>query len=127
VKQRWGTVRPHGLWNRQRCALAGIIGPWDFEAAASLDEARYRMSAFKQGGPQQESAVMMQCIARSRDDTTKPHRRPLTCTAEPLPDCFRNVFNNERPHEGLNNQTLPSSLYRASTATTAQAAGIQLN
>lgn len=48
-----------------------------------------------------------------KEDTTKPPAASLRAQQSRF-DRFRHVFNNERPHEGLNNQT-PSSLYRAST------------
>lgn len=48
-----------------------------------------------------------------KEDTMKPLSASLSRTAEALQQ-LRYVFNNERPHEGLNNQT-PASLYAPSS------------
>ena len=44
-----------------------------------------------------------------KEDTTKPPAASLRAQQSRF-DNFRYVFNNERPHEGLNNQ-VPASLY----------------
>ena len=44
-----------------------------------------------------------------KEDTTKPPASSLRAQQRRF-DNFRYVFNNERPHEGLNNQ-VPASLY----------------
>ena len=44
-----------------------------------------------------------------KEDTTKPPAASLRAQQSRF-DHFRYVFNNERPHEGLNNQ-VPASLY----------------
>lgn len=48
-----------------------------------------------------------------KEDTTKPPAASLRAQQSRF-DNFRNVFNNERPHEGLNNQ-VPASLYHPSS------------
>jgi hypothetical protein len=45
-----------------------------------------------------------------KEDTTKPPAASLRAQQSRF-DNFRYVFNNERPHEGLNNQ-VPASLYQ---------------
>jgi hypothetical protein len=47
-----------------------------------------------------------------KDDTTKPPAASLRAQQSRF-DNFRYVFNNERPHEGLNNQ-VPATLYMPS-------------
>jgi transposase InsO family protein len=47
-----------------------------------------------------------------KEDTTKPPASSLRAQQSRF-DNFRYVFNNERPHEGLNNQ-VPASLYHPS-------------
>ena len=48
-----------------------------------------------------------------KEDTTKPPAASLRAQQSRF-DNFRYVFNNERPHEGLNNQ-VPASLYHPSS------------
>jgi hypothetical protein len=48
-----------------------------------------------------------------KEDTTKPPAASLRAQQSRF-DNFRYVFNNERPHEGLNNQ-VPASLYQSSS------------
>ena len=48
-----------------------------------------------------------------KEDTTKPPAALLRAQQSRF-DNFRYVFNNERPHEGLNNQ-VPASLYHPSS------------
>ena len=48
-----------------------------------------------------------------KEDTTRPPAASLRAQQSRF-DNFRYVFNNERPHEGLNNQT-PASLYYPSS------------
>jgi hypothetical protein len=48
-----------------------------------------------------------------KEDTTKPPAASLRAQQSRF-DNFRYVFNNERPHEGLNNQ-VPASLYQPSS------------
>src|ERR1700738_4240689 len=45
-----------------------------------------------------------------KEDTTKPPALTLRLQQKKF-DRFRQIFNHERPHEGLNNET-PASLYR---------------
>jgi len=47
------------------------------------------------------------------EDTTRPPAASLRAQQSRF-DNFRHVFNNERPHEGLNNQ-VPASLYTPSS------------
>jgi transposase InsO family protein len=48
-----------------------------------------------------------------KEDTTKPPALTLRLQQKKF-DCFRQIFNHERPHEGLNNET-PASLYQRSS------------
>ena len=48
-----------------------------------------------------------------KEDTTKPPALTLRLQQKKF-DRFRQVFNHERPHEGLNNET-PANLYRRSS------------
>jgi transposase InsO family protein len=48
-----------------------------------------------------------------KEDTTKPPALTLRLQQKKF-DRFRQIFNHERPHEGLNNET-PASLYRRSS------------
>src|SRR6185312_3802009 len=48
-----------------------------------------------------------------KQDTTKPPAASLRAQQSRF-DNFRHVFNNERPHEALNNQ-VPASLYHPSS------------
>ena len=48
-----------------------------------------------------------------KEDTTKPPAASLRAQQSRF-DNFRYMFNNERPHEGLNNQ-VPASLYHPSS------------
>src|ERR1700734_3160686 len=70
------------------------------------------MSAFKWAG-RNKNGRHERMHRTLKEDTTKPPAASLRAQQSRF-DRFRHVFNNERPHEGLNNQT-PSSLYRAST------------
>lgn len=48
-----------------------------------------------------------------KEDTTKPPALTLRLQQKKF-DRFRQIFNHERPHEGLNNET-PASLYQRSS------------
>ena len=48
-----------------------------------------------------------------KEDTTKPPALTLRLQQKKF-DSFRHIFNHERPHEGLNNET-PASLYQRSS------------
>ena len=70
------------------------------------------MSAFKQAD--RNKTVAMSAMHRTlKEDTTKPPAASLRAQQSRF-DSFRYVFNNERPHEGLNNQ-VPASLYHPSS------------
>jgi hypothetical protein len=53
-----------------------------------------------------------------KENTTKPPAASLGAQQSRF-DSFRYVFNNERPHEGLNNQ-VPASLYTPRDTTAAE-------
>lgn len=48
-----------------------------------------------------------------KEDTTKPAALTLKLQQKKF-DRFRQIFNHERPHEGINNAT-PASLYQRSS------------
>jgi hypothetical protein len=70
------------------------------------------MSAFKQAD-RNKTVAMSGCIARRRRTRRNRLRRPFAPQQSRF-DNLRYVFNNERPHEGLNNQ-VPVSLYHPSS------------
>jgi transposase InsO family protein len=70
------------------------------------------MSAFKQAD-RNKTVAMSGCIRKLKEDSTKPPAASLRAQQSRF-DNFRYVFNNERPHEGLNNQ-VPASLYHPSS------------
>ena len=60
-----------------------------------------------------------------KEDTTKPPAASLRAQQSRF-DNFRYVFNNERPHEGLNNQVPSKSLHPQLDPTAAQVAGVHV-
>jgi hypothetical protein len=61
-----------------------------------------------------------------KEDTTKPPAASLRAQQSRF-DNFRYVFNNERPHEGLNNQVASESLRPQLRPTAAQVAGVHVS
>jgi hypothetical protein len=70
------------------------------------------MSAFSQGG-HNKMVDMSECTGPLKVDTANPPAVTLRLQQKRF-DQFRYVFNDERPHEGLNNET-PGSSYQPST------------
>jgi Integrase core domain len=71
------------------------------------------MSAFKQAD-RNKTGRHERMHRTLKEDTTKPPAASLRAHQSRF-DNFRYVFNNERPHEGLNNQ-VPARLYHPSSA-----------
>jgi hypothetical protein len=86
--------------DRQRRSVCGHRTIRAVEALARLDETRDVHERIQAGRPLKE-------------DTTKPPAASLRAQQSRF-DNFRHLFNNERPHEGLNNQ-VPASLYQPSS------------
>jgi integrase-like protein len=66
-----------------------------------------------QAGQPQQNGRHERMHRTLKDDTTKPPAASLRIQQSRF-DNFRYVFNNERPHEGLNNQ-VSASLYQPSS------------
>src|ERR1700682_3124094 len=70
------------------------------------------MSASSPAG-RSRTGAMSGCIELFKEDTTKPPALTLRLQQKKF-DGFRQMFNHERPHEGLNNKT-PGSIYQPSS------------